>query len=148
MLETSNPIARRRLILLTIMLATIPCYCVGIIAISLAPDSSATATPSPTFANTATQPSPTLFVSPTLEIITSTPTETPTITPTATFTLTPSVTPTITATPTDLQPPTDIPTNTPTSTPSSTPTRTSTPTNTPTATATPTVTITPFPVNP
>lgn len=148
MLETSNPIARRRLVLLTIILATIPCYCVGVIAITLAPDSSATATPSPTFANTATQPSPTLFLSPTLEIITGTVTDTPTNTPTSTFTLTPSVTPTVTSTPTDLMPPTDTPTNTATFTPSYTPTATYTPSRTPTSTNTPTVTITPFPVTP
>ncbi|MDX1377431.1 MAG: hypothetical protein R3307_01180 [Anaerolineales bacterium] len=152
MLEASDQLARRRLILLSIILATIPCYCLGVLAVMLAPDTSPTASPSPTFASTATDafPPPTS----TLSIVTGTMTDTPTITASPTDTQTPTYTPSVTSTETVLASPTDTPSVTPsftpshTFTPSFTPTRTSTPSRTPSPTNTPTVTITPFPVTP
>ena len=144
MLETSNPLARRRLTLFIIILATIPCYCIGLVAISLAPDNSPTATPSPTFAATATVPS--LTFSPDPSIFTQTPSNTPTVTPTPTDTNTPTYTPSVTATETVFVPPTDTATNTMTFTPSPTWTPSSTPSRTPTPPNTPTATITSFPI--
>lgn len=145
---------RRRTIyglLVAIIVATIPCYCLGgwaltqdfYLAPTLTPPPTATVpatwTPLPPPTETAT---PTPTETPTLlptETATPTPTETPTSLPTQTATLTPTAeitaTPTSTATPT----PTTIatPTGTSTSTPTATPT--STPTATPTSTATATV---------
>jgi hypothetical protein len=146
MLEASDPRARRRLTLLIITLATIPCYCIGWIAIMLAPDASLLAvTPTQvTFTETATLQIPTL----TPLIVPGTATNTPTITPSPTFTSTPTLTPSATSTWTFLPPPSNTPSFTPTLTPSYTPSTTSTPTNTftPTSSFTPvTPTITSFP---
>ena len=151
MLETSNPIARRRLILISIILATIPCYCLGGIAVMLAPDSSVTATPTemPILA-TATQPLQIPTSSPGPAIISATPSNTPTITPSPTNTSTPTFTPSITATWTATYTLTASLTFTPSYTPSLTFTPTETFTPTPSFTPvtpsnTPTPTITSFP---
>jgi hypothetical protein len=149
MLEASNRLARRRLILISIILATIPCYCLGVVAVMLAPDTSPVASPSPTFASTATDAFP--LPSATLSIVTGTITNTLTMTSSPTDTLTPSYTPSVTSTLTVFVSPTDTPSVTPSFTPSrtykpsSTPTWTFTPSRTPSPTNTPTVTITPFP---
>ena len=105
--NTADPTARQRTILISIILATLPCYLLGFIALGLAPDPepatpTASVTPSPeltTITSTLITPaSPTL--SPTPEIVTATPTFTTTPSPTpylpATSTLTAS--PTFTAT--------------------------------------------------
>ena len=78
MFEAENPLARRRLILVAIVLATIPCYCLGGIALIFAPGP-ATATPTPTDTSIATG----------------------TTSATATLTETPSPTGTVSVTPTD-----------------------------------------------
>src|SRR5512146_914693 len=101
MFEGENPLARRRLILIAIVLATIPCYCLGGIALLFAPQpGSKTATPTPSDPPTVTETS----------IFTSTPSLTPTTTET------PTETPTITSTPTETLTPFVPPTNTPTAT--------------------------------
>ena len=155
----ANPEPRQRTIyglLIAIILATVPCYCLGGWALSqdfrLIPTPTATftptatytpvpptATPRPTSTPTATlSPTPTQEPSPT---ITPTPTSTETATPTATITetATPTATITETATPTATTSPT--PTLTGTATATVTPTGTST--GTPTATVTPTGTTAP-----
>jgi hypothetical protein len=88
MLETSNPIARRRLILISIILATIPCYCLGGIAVMLAPDASVTATPDSNSCPYSHEPLQILTSSP--GVISATPSNTPTITPSPTGTFTPN----------------------------------------------------------
>src|SRR5512146_1833625 len=103
MLEPENPLARRRLILIAIVLATIPCYCLGGIALMLAPQpgsvtptATPTDTPTPTATGTTTptitsSPSPTGTVSPTPTItLTPTVTNTPFVPPTFTFTASPT----------------------------------------------------------
>ncbi|MBE0669856.1 MAG: hypothetical protein IH588_04645 [Anaerolineales bacterium] len=137
MSDFEAPRTRRRMRILAVIIATIPCYCAGFIALSFAPD--ARATPTPTITETGVTPSATLIFSFTPEIVTGTTTPTFTATPTPTETLTP----TLTLTP--FQPPSSTPssTNTPTSTPSDTPTSTQTPTITPTFTPTQTPSATP-----
>lgn len=136
--------SRRRIytILVGIILLTIPCYCVGVFALTRAPEGGFEAVP------------PTLPV-----VVSSTPTNTavPTIEPEeltavptttyrfATFTPGPATatlpaTPHQFLTPTRLPTLTPTPTNTPTATPTETPTLTATPTLTPTLTATATIT--------
>ncbi len=159
-LRTRKPIYT---VLIAIILATIPCYCLGFIALSLR-TSTGRPTPSPTFTAELTlaptetphgvggtsvprtlEPTPTQWYPPTFTptpspTLTPTPTETPSPTPTetATPTETPTLTPTMTATPTA----TPTPTATSTETPTLTPTMTITPTATPTLTPTPTATLT------
>jgi hypothetical protein len=148
-------------LLIAIIFATVPCYCLGGWALSqdfrLIPTPTATFTPTathtavpPTATSTATAtatlpPTPTEEPSPT---ITPTPTATETETPTATATETATATATTTPTPTVTG--TATATVTPTGTPTGTPTATSTPTGTtapPTAppTETSTTTVTPTP---
>lgn len=137
MVEASDPQARRRLILIIITLATIPCYCIGGIAIMMAPDSSLTATPTPSLTLpvfTATQPLQLLTPSP--AIISPTASVTPSITPSPTMTYTPTMTPSKTPTWTFLPPSTNTPTSTFTPSATFTPSLTFTPTNTFTATST------------
>src|SRR5574338_1725098 len=82
MFEASDAVARRRLALLAITLATIPCYCIGWIAIMLAPNPlDLTPSVTPTITLTLT---PSLTLTPI--IFTGTPTNTPTITFTPTNT--------------------------------------------------------------
>src|SRR6187549_3503379 len=86
MVDNSDARARRRLVLLPISLLTIPCYCVGFIAVALRPSpSSLTPTVTPTTTLTLTS--------------TLTPTP-PTLTETATNTFTPTFTPSTTPSPT------------------------------------------------
>src|SRR5688572_33307812 len=67
MFEASDAVARRRLALLTITLLTIPCYCIGWIAIALAPNpSDLTPSVTPTSTLTETPSSPTLSSTPTV----------------------------------------------------------------------------------
>ena len=47
MFESELPRTRRRMTILAVIIATIPCYCVGFIALSLAPDTRATPTANP-----------------------------------------------------------------------------------------------------
>jgi len=168
MVETSDARARRRLTLIAITLATIPCYCIGWIALVLVPDANQlTPTPIQTttslFTPTGTLQIPTLSLTPLIITGTVTPTSTPTATPTSTATATLSVTPfqpttntnTPTATPSRTQTlipsATFTPTFTATVTGSPTPGSTSTPSFTPvpsTFTATPTPSITTFPTTP
>ena len=91
MAESEAPNARRRMTILAVIIATIPCYCIGFIILSFAPDSRVTPTPTITLTSTLTS-TPTL--SPTPLIFTSTITLTPTntSTPTPTFTFTPTLT--------------------------------------------------------
>ncbi|MFT3893518.1 MAG: hypothetical protein QM730_17965 [Anaerolineales bacterium] len=53
MSETPDARARRRLTLVVIILATLPCYCIGWIAMALAPDASQL-TPTATLTSTVT----------------------------------------------------------------------------------------------
>ena len=160
MAETSEARTRRRLTLIVITLASIPCYCLGWIAMVIAPEPTQitpTATFTLTFGPTATGTLqiPTLSLTPL--IVTGTITPTFTFTPTATFTSTPTFTPTHTLTFTPFQPATG--TFTPSHTPSltNTPTPTHTPSHTATFTSSPSPTnfagtstpsITPFPTTP
>ncbi len=124
--------ARRRLTLLMITLATLPCYCLGWIAVQLAPGPNA-----PTVTVTVSE-----TLTPTLLSWTDTPSQTPeilTVTASATLTETPTLTSTVTNTP-FLPPPTF--TASLTFTPSFTPSPSLTPS--PTYTFTPTETNTPF----
>lgn len=134
MLEASDAMARRRLTLIAITLATIPCYCIGWLALVLAPESNPV-TPTPIYTETLSIPTPTSFVqNPTVSltpfVITGTVTNTLTPTPTSTST------PTASSTPTLFQPVTNTPSYT------SSPTRTYTPSVTPSFTQTfiPTIT--------
>jgi hypothetical protein len=120
---------RIRSILIIIIIATIPCYLVGIVALKVGQQvqtGAQTATPTLTLTQTpppaATEITPTEFV-----------TRTPTVTSTATVTWTPSVTYTPFIPPTRTETPTPPPTNTPTETsiPSQTPTEEPVSTSTP-----------------
>jgi len=110
MTETSEVRARRRLVLIAITLATIPCYCIGFVALALVPSVSqltptVTETYTPGLTATGTLALPTISGTPIIftETITNTPT------PTATSTSTPTLTPTFTATNTFTQTPTLTP---------------------------------------
>ncbi|HUT18184.1 MAG TPA: hypothetical protein VM366_03415 [Anaerolineae bacterium] len=160
-------------LLIAVIVATVPCYCLGGWALSqdfrLIPTPTATftptatytpvpptATPHPTPTPTATlPPTPTQEPSPT---ITPTPTSTGTATPTATTTetatptATTTATPTLTGTATATVTPTGTSTETPTATvtptgttapPTATPTHTVTPTATPTQTLVPSLSVEP-----
>jgi len=147
-------------LLLTAILVTLPCYCLGLALLSTAPDPAGiqfpTATPFMWTPSPTASPPHTATVTPFVLPDTPTPTGTllptptqyfPTPVPRDTATFTPEPTPTSTATPTVTPTPTD--TATPTITP--TPTDTGTPTITPTATIvvatdTPTATGTPTPL--
>ncbi len=95
----SEPRARLRVILIIIILATIPCYCVGLVAIMVAPEGGGSEfTPTSTLS-----PTPTFNLSLTPVLNTLTPSMTPT------FTLTPTQTGTPTITPTNFIPPTWTP---------------------------------------
>ncbi len=157
MSATSDARTRRRLTLIVITLATIPCYCIGWVAMMLAPDPSqltptVTQTLTPEPIATGTLQPPTLSLTPL--IVTGTITETVTFTPTPTFTPTFTSTVTSTLSPTPFLPATGTytptftltSTLTPSLTPSSTNTYTPTSTSTPlTPSATPTPSLTPFP---
>src|SRR3972149_399140 len=93
--DSEAPRTRRRMRILAVIIATIPCYCAGFIALSFTPDRRATATQTPTSTETHISPTPSLSPTP---IVTSTftPTFTATSTPTATATLTASFTPSAT----------------------------------------------------
>ena len=112
-LRTRKPIYT---ILITIILATIPCYCLGFIALSLRPTARPVLTATPTLMSTPAptdtpfvvgpgtttprplQPTPTQWFPPTFTP-TATPTQTPTPTLTPTLTATPTITPTAVVTP-------------------------------------------------
>jgi hypothetical protein len=160
-------------LLIAVILATVPCYCLGGWALSqdfrLIPTPTVTftptatytpvpptATPRPTSTPTATlpptptqEPSPTITPTPTSTgTATPTATTTETATPTATTTPTPTVTGTATATVTPTGTSTETPTATVTPTgttapPTATPTHTVTPTTTPTQTLVPSVSVEP-----
>lgn len=124
--------ARVRYILSLIILATIPCYCVGFMVIWLRPllaHGKVTETPTQTWT-----PSPTHF--PGLTLVYPTPILPSTLTITPEYTATLFVPPTHTLTP--FYPPTQTPTMTLTITVTSTPTATSTLTLSPTAQPSPT----------
>jgi hypothetical protein len=121
--EVSFKIARLRRTLLIIILATIPCYLLGIIVLWVASAAKDAATPTinaiyitATFPPTDTGMPPTKYPTRTpTATLTITPTDTNTAIPTATFTELPTSTPTetttITPTSTDTPvPPTEIPT--------------------------------------
>lgn len=121
-------------ILIVIILATIPCYCAGFIALAVYPRPQGAATTSPTPALSLTFTQTPYLVGP------GTPQSDRTLQPTPTQWFPPTFTPTATATQTPT--PTDTPTQTPTPTATATWTATPTPTATGTATATPTPTST------
>jgi hypothetical protein len=133
---TSDPFARNRLrkVLVVVILATIPCYCTGLVAVLLAPGnlirSPGTPTPSYTWTPLVTLTPTINFTSLPFVTITSGPTSTTTSTGTATSTPTITPTPSITATPS------------PSNTPFMPPTFTKTPYYTATFTRTPTSTVT------
>lgn len=137
----SDPRARLRVILIIIILATIPLYCVGLVAIMVAPSGGKVdVTPTFTLSPTSTL---NFSVTPVLNTLT------PSLTFTNTATPTPSGTPTIT--PTQFIPPTWTPSTTPVP-PTATltpvpPSATFTPVP-PTATFTPTATWTDTPIPP
>jgi hypothetical protein len=150
LIMTSDPFARARLrkVLVIVILATIPCYCAGLVAILLAPSRIREANVTPTLTSSSTA---VVFATQTSTIFTSlTPTgsSTPSQTPTSTSSATTTNTPTITQTPTISATP--IPTNTPFLPP---PTFTNTPiplptyTSLPALTSTPTLTVVPI-INP
>ena len=95
MLDADTPRTRRRMRLIAVIIATIPCYCAGFIALSFAPNPRATSTPTITETTTGTPITPTVSFTPL--ILTGTITPTPTITETPTPSITPS--PTLTLTP-------------------------------------------------
>lgn len=119
--------ARIRSILTIIILATLPCYCLGLVLLQIGPrgnDADATDTPTATLTGEASPSS-------TLE-----PSDTPIIFPTATETATPTITWTPSVTPTLFEPPTRTPSPSPTASPTETETpepATATPTRTPTS---------------
>jgi len=149
MFQSDMPNTRRRMTILAVIIATIPCYCVGFIALSIAPNTRIT--PTPTVTLSASEISPT--VSATTAVFTTTITPTFTITSTSTVTVTPTATvsftpfPPITFSPTFTNTPTHTATFTVTNTftPSATFTITPSPTFTPTVTNTPTPSTTPSP---
>jgi len=109
---------RTRVTLLVIIAATIPCYCIGSLALWNANRVRSALTPTATMDLTAT---PLALTSPTLTL----PIQSPTATQTST------VTPTFTPTITYVLPPSKTPTISPSPQPSSTPEPTSTSTSTP-----------------
>jgi hypothetical protein len=126
---TMNSRVRIRYILVIIILATLPCYCAGLLVVQLVNRSPVQPTPAPTAPAflTATWTLfalPTFSLTPTFTLATLTPTFTGSVTPT----LTPFFTPTSTQTLTLTSVPTDTPYPTPTDT--LTPTLTETPTET------------------
>jgi hypothetical protein len=68
MRDSTDPRARLRLVLTTIILFTIPCYCVGGIALMLAPSADDLRTPTPTVTETGT---PTATFTPTITAVTA-----------------------------------------------------------------------------
>ena len=145
MSETPDARARRRLTLTVIILATLPCYCIGWIAMTLAPDKiqlTPTVTQTDISGTTATGTlsiqTPTISLTPL--IVTGTITNTATFTPTATPTMT------NTLSPTPFQPATGTYTSTYTPSPTITPSFTFTPS--PTNSFTPTASFTPQSVTP
>lgn len=120
--QTSYKVARLRRTLVIIILATIPFYLLGFIALWVADASRNTQTPTPTlnviYVTATSQPTATNL--PPTKYPTHTPTNTATITPTPTETPIPTdtatIAPTDTATdiPTTAVPPTDTPTEAPT----------------------------------
>jgi len=108
------------LVLVAIVLATLPCYCAGLIAIRRAPGE---ATPTPVV-------TPTLTASVSPALPSETPIPGPTLTPSITQTLLVFTPSTATPSPTQTPVPTDtpMPTSTDTLIPSDTPTPTDTPT--------------------
>ncbi len=119
-----DPIKRTKLrsILVYIILATLPCYLLGMIVLWIGNTAKDRPTPTPTLAVTATsdiwggQPTNTLPPIPTYPIIpTETPTITVTFTPTATYFI-PSNTPTLSPTPSLTATITDTPEPSPTET--------------------------------
>ncbi|MCX6071336.1 MAG: hypothetical protein NTU91_10845, partial [Chloroflexi bacterium] len=121
-METPSPRFRTlHLVLIAIIVASLPCYCAGLIAIRRAPgEVTPTAAISPAPLDTATPaspsdtpiPGPTLTPSITQTLLVFTPsTVTPTATPSPANTLTPTYTdtpvPTLTPTPTDTPAPSD-----------------------------------------
>jgi hypothetical protein len=147
---TTDPFARSRLrkIIVAVIIATLPCYCAGFVAILLSPGNPLRGVGTPAQLPSRT---PVIYATQTatitLTLLPPTATLTPSQTPTLTTTGTTTNTPTITHTPTDTNTPT--PSNTPflppTSTNTPTYTATFTPTNTPTFTLTPTRTNIPEP---
>lgn len=148
---------RVRYFLLLIIIATLPCYCIGFVALRLAPNPDQRATPTllQLITRTPTPGGPTAVVTfgpiPTqgtqitvLPSLTLTASWTPSATPSPTVTTspTPTITPTSTLTPTVTRtltpPPSLTPTFTPTQTEVPTATETRRPPSTPTDTATPT----------
>jgi hypothetical protein len=125
---------RIRYMLILATLATLPCYCLGLVVLQVNRNRPPEVTPTLTHTVTATA---TITLTP---YITLTPTSTATITQTATITETgtETQTPTITETPTETTTPTISETPSPTAT--ATPTDTPPPTRTPTPTGTPTPT--------
>ncbi|MEM7345010.1 MAG: Ig-like domain-containing protein [Chloroflexota bacterium] len=118
------------------ILLTIPCYCLGLIALSAAPPAgSVTPTPFDIVPISSSTPESPENGTPATETPTGTPTGTLEPTPTQSFPETATVTPTSTSTPTPSQTPTG------TLTPSSTPTETPSPTLTPTLDATATAAV-------
>lgn len=138
MLSRLDQSTRIRSILLSIILLTLPCYCLGIILLISSQNAVSQPTPTITFTPTETPVPPTSIIPTITSSATATYTNTPTITWTASPTYTPFSTPTHTATNTYTPTPSDTPTETPTIT--STPTYTETVTLTPTPTDTPTLT--------
>ena len=128
---------RIQIILIALILATIPCYCAGLIILLIDPQPGGSATPTamsqtgtPSATPTTTPPTLVYFQSPTITTtgtITSTPTVSKTfaIPPTMTFTVTlspiPTSTPTLEPSSTDTLSPTDTPVVIITETPSPTP---------------------------
>lgn len=130
MLNSPDRRIRTRTILALVILATLPCYCIGLImlrsannAAQITPTATFTISPSATqpleipVATTAVPPTAVLTETPTptwTPSITPTPFRFPTLTPsyTPTFTLTPTVTPTFTftasAVPSDTPTPTEV----------------------------------------
>jgi len=160
MRDPDDPRARLRLILISIILGTLPCYCLGWVAVMIKPGPvtpAAIASTTAIFSLTPAFPSATLSLTPTIMTGTPSPTWTASatdyITPTSTFTpfmpptytFTPSLTPTYTPTATATLTPTYTPTFTLTPTFTTSPTSTPTPTATPTYTAFPTATATSVP---
>jgi hypothetical protein len=119
----ADPRMRLRAILIIIILATIPCYCIGLVAIMVAPDGGKIdQIPTPTLTLTSTYnfsvtPVLNTFTPSQTATVTETPSQTGTATNTPTHFIPPTWTPSITPTPTwtlTLVPPTATFTSTPT----------------------------------
>src|SRR3990172_1924366 len=95
MFDPESPRTLLRTRILAVILATIPCYCIGFITLSLAPDFGE-GTVTATITVTDTSPTSTLSLTPLVL--------TGTITPTGTITQTPTPTPTFTISATPFQP--------------------------------------------